>query len=143
MCGMCFRLFGGRDAFLLCVCARVHSRACVCLLSVKAYTHVRVCVYCMCTRTLTCVCTQAFTCALQNGAIAALPYLASWVCMIVSGYVADLLISRQLLSTTKVRKLAIIIGAWRRSVRVCLEVLEGVLGGCGGFRGCAWRLWGF
>ena len=29
---------------------------------------------------------------------------------------------------------------------MCLEVvgvLEGVLGGCGGFRGCAWRLWGF
>lgn len=46
----------------------------------------------------------------SNGAIAALPYLASWVLMVSSGYMADKLISKNTLSTTKVRKLAIIIG---------------------------------
>ncbi|ESO12399.1 hypothetical protein HELRODRAFT_186317 [Helobdella robusta] len=46
----------------------------------------------------------------SNGAIAALPYLACWFFMVSSGFTADLLITKKILSTTKVRKIANVIG---------------------------------
>lgn len=46
----------------------------------------------------------------QNAFLSALPYLGAWLCSILSGFVADLLLEKKLLSTTAVRKIFTVVG---------------------------------
>lgn len=46
----------------------------------------------------------------ENGFLSAVPYMGSWLCCIISGYIADFLRSRNVCSTARTRKLFTIIG---------------------------------
>jgi len=48
---------------------------------------------------------QRCCCAVQNGLLSGVPYLAMWIFMILSGFVADILRTKNLLQTTNIRKL--------------------------------------
>jgi hypothetical protein len=49
----------------------------------------------------------------QNGVLSAVPYVCFWVVINVSGYVADIIRQKRLLSTTATRKLFNFLG-WLR-----------------------------
>ncbi|XP_043940742.1 sialin-like [Protopterus annectens] len=46
----------------------------------------------------------------ENGFLSAVPYIGSWLCCILSGYIADLLRSKKIFSTARTRKLFTFIG---------------------------------
>ena len=85
----------------------------------------------------------------SNGLLSALPYVAQWLCIVVSGVVADQLVSRTRISTTYVRKvftasglaipalfiiLVIFSGCNRTSAVLCLVAALSAVGfGYGGY----------